>query len=151
MLFRSVSQSRYYSTVSQSRYTKYETGFDFGFTAVDSEEQIIERPAVNTKEIVEPVSEEIAILKKTIDAIYKKLDNLEEIILASSDQSFNVDTYKNLIEKEAAGKLKELEGLIMPLLVNLMKNSDKDYIKWPNRVPTIEAQIAKILAITRPS
>lgn len=131
--------------------TEYETGFDFGFTAVDSEEQIVERPVVNTKEIVEPVSEEIAILKKTIDAIYKKLDNLEEIILASSDQSFNVDTYKNLIEKEAAGKLKELEGLIMPLLVNLMKNSDKDYIKWPNRVPTIEAQIAKILAITRPS
>ena len=130
--------------------SEYENSFDFGFTAVDSEEQIVERPVVNTKEIVEPVSEEIATLKLTIDAIYKKLDNLEEVILATTNLSFNIDAYKNLVEKEAAGKLKELEGLIMPLLVNLMKNSDKDYIKWPNRLPVIESQISKILAITRP-
>jgi len=38
----------------------------------------------------------------------------------------------------------------MPLLANLLKNPDKDYIKWPNRKPIIEAQIAKILEITRP-
>jgi uncharacterized pyridoxamine 5'-phosphate oxidase family protein len=129
---------------------EYENSYDFGFTAVDSEEQIIEKPVVNTQEIVEPVSEEIAILKATLDAVYKKLDNLEEIILASSDKSFDIDTYKNLVEKEATVKLKELEGLIMPLLVNLMKNPNKDYIKWPNRVPVIESQISKILAITRP-
>jgi len=129
---------------------EYENSYDFGFTAVDSEEQIIEKPVVNTQEIVAPVSEEISTLRVTIDAVYKKLDNLEEIILASSDKSFDVDTYKSLVEKETAMKLKELEGLIMPLLVNLMKNPGKDYIKWPNRVSVIESQISKILAITRP-
>jgi hypothetical protein len=35
-------------------------------------------------------------------------------------------------------------------LLNLMKNPDQPTIKWPNRKQVIEAQIAKILAITRP-
>ena len=46
-------------------------------------------------------------------------------------------------------KLASVEKLILPLLVNLMKNSDKDYIHWPNRIPLIEKQIERILAITR--
>ena len=130
---------------------EYENSFDFGFTAVDSEESIVEKPVVNTQEIVQPVSEEIANLKITMDAIFHKLDTLEEVMLAGSGSSFDIDTYKSLIDKEAAAKLKALEGLIMPLLVNLMKNPTKDYIKWPNRVPVIETQISKILAITRPA
>ena len=130
---------------------EYENSFDFGFTAVDSEESVIEKPIVNTQEIVQPVSEEIANLKITIDAIFKKLDTLEEVILAGPGSSFDIDSYKNLVDKEAASKLKTIEGLIMPLLVNLMKNPTKDYIKWPNRVPVIESQISKILAITRPA
>lgn len=129
---------------------EYENSFDFGFTAVDSEENVIEKPVVNTQEIVQPVSDEIAALRETIDAIYAKLDNLEEVILAGSGATFDIDSYKSLVDKEAAAKLKTLEGLIMPLLVNLMKNPTKDYIKWPNRVPVIETQISKILAITRP-
>jgi hypothetical protein len=31
----------------------------------------------------------------------------------------------------------------------LMKNPEKEYIHWPNRVPLIEKQIERILAITR--
>jgi hypothetical protein len=54
-----------------------------------------------------------------------------------------------LVEKDVHEKLKKLEGLIVPLLVNLMKNPEKDTIKWPNRKPIIEAQLEKILAITR--
>lgn len=46
-------------------------------------------------------------------------------------------------------KLLQVEQLIMPLLVNLMKNPDKDYIHWPNRTPLIQSQIDKILSITR--
>lgn len=46
-------------------------------------------------------------------------------------------------------KLHEVEKLVMPLLVNLMKNPEKQYIHWPNRVPMIEKQIEKIIAITR--
>lgn len=46
-------------------------------------------------------------------------------------------------------KLKNLEGLILPLLVNLRKNPEKDFINWPNRAPAIDKQIEKILNITR--
>jgi hypothetical protein len=54
------------------------------------------------------------------------------------------------VEKDVKEKLKTLEGLILPLLINLSKNPEKDTIKWPNRKPIIDAQISKILAITRP-
>jgi len=54
-----------------------------------------------------------------------------------------------LIEKDVLVKLKAVEVLILPLLVNLMKNPEKETIKWPNRAPIIEKQIEKILAITR--
>jgi hypothetical protein len=54
-----------------------------------------------------------------------------------------------LIEKDVKAKLTSLEKLILPLLVNLMKNPEKDTIKWPGRAPIIEKQIEKILAITR--
>jgi CRISPR/Cas system-associated protein Cas10 (large subunit of type III CRISPR-Cas system) len=45
--------------------------------------------------------------------------------------------------------LKELEQLIMPLLVNLMKNPEKEYIYWPNRTSKIQEQIDKVLTLTR--
>ena len=49
-----------------------------------------------------------------------------------------------------SSKLLEVEKLIIPLLMNLLKDADtKEYIKWPNRRPVIEKQMEKILAITR--
>lgn len=47
------------------------------------------------------------------------------------------------------GKLQQVEQLIMPLLNNLMKNPEKEYIHWPNRQAIIKKQIDKILSITR--
>lgn len=52
-------------------------------------------------------------------------------------------------DTEIKQKLSSIEKLVLPLLVNLMKNPEKNYIHWPNRVPLIEKQIEKILAITR--
>ena len=52
-------------------------------------------------------------------------------------------------EEQLRAKLLEVEKLIMPLLVNLMKNPDKEYIHWPNRTPLIQKQADKILSITR--
>jgi hypothetical protein len=83
--------------------------------------------------------------------ILNKIDYLEEIIKAGAGtNNFDIDAYKSLVEKDVNDKLKKVEALIMPLLANLLKNPDKDFIKWPNRKPIIEAQISKILAITRP-
>lgn len=122
--------------------------FDFGFTAVDSEEETA-KPQVKTEDVIQPVNDELVKLKNTVNDIYNKIDSLEEFIKASLG-TFDMDSYKVLVDRESNDKLKKLEGLILPLLLNLKKNSDKDTIKWPNRAPIIDAQIAKILAITRP-
>lgn len=49
----------------------------------------------------------------------------------------------------AQNKLQQVESLILPLLKNLMKNPEKEYIHWPNRAPIIQKQIDRILALTR--
>jgi uncharacterized protein YqgV (UPF0045/DUF77 family) len=48
-------------------------------------------------------------------------------------------------------KLKELEKLTLPLLINLIKPESlaQKYIHWPNRKEIIERQIKRILQITR--
>lgn len=84
----------------------------------------------------------------------------KEYLDLSNDFGFTAATEEELTEpivtdvkaatvEELKTKLLEVERLVMPLLVNLMKNPDKEYIKWPNRKPVIEAQIQKILTITR--
>ena len=60
-----------------------------------------------------------------------------------------INELKSTSDTEVKQKLASVEKMILPLLVNLMKNPDKDYIHWPNRVPLIEKQIERILAITR--
>ena len=46
-------------------------------------------------------------------------------------------------------RLIECEKLILPLLQNLMKNEDKEYIYWPNRKAIIQQQIDRLQKITR--
>lgn len=46
-------------------------------------------------------------------------------------------------------KLLQVEALILPLLNNLLKNPEKEYIHWPNRQAVIKKQIERITAITR--
>jgi hypothetical protein len=54
------------------------------------------------------------------------------------------------IQAEHQKQLLGVEKIIMPLLVNLLKDADtKEYIKWPNRKVPIETAIEKILDITR--
>ena len=127
--------------------TEYNDLFDFGFTAVESEESIVEKPVVNTAPMVDGLSA----VEDKVSIILNKIDYLEEIIKAGvGTNNFDIDAYKLLVEKDVNDKLKKVEALIMPLFANLLKNPEKDFIKWPNRKPIIEAQIAKLLAITRP-
>ena len=50
---------------------------------------------------------------------------------------------------ECKSKLLEVEGLILPLLNNLMANPQKDYIHWANRTERLSAQIDRITRVTR--
>ena len=40
--------------------------------------------------------------------------------------------------QQASSKLAELRNAIQPLLNNLKRDADKDYLLWPDRVPKIE-------------
>ena len=46
-------------------------------------------------------------------------------------------------------KLAEVEAIIVPFLNNLMKDPEKVMIKWPNRKQVVEAQLKKVLSITK--
>lgn len=126
-----------------------DSGFDFGFTAVDDpdniEVQAPPAPTVNTEEISGPILERIGNLEASVAEALNILERLEQV----GTPNLDTDEYKALIQKDTKEKLKQIESLIMPLLVNLMKNPEKDYIHWPNRSPLIQKQIDKILAITR--
>ena len=118
---------------------------DFGFSAIDDEEVLqTSTPVVTSKEISDPIVERIRNLEINMGEVLTILERIE-----NAGTPLDTDEYKALIEKDVVAKLKAVEVLILPLLVNLMKNPEKETIKWPNRAPIIEKQIEKILAITR--
>ena len=62
-----------------------------------------------------------------------------EAVIAEKDET--VEEYKQ--------RLQQVEKIILPFLNKLFKTADQAVIKWPNRKPVIEAQIQKILNLTR--
>lgn len=112
--------------------------FDFGFTIVDSEDL--------SPQTQQPV--QAAVPEDFKDEIMAKLYDLENRIL-SSDSSGMINEHRALVEQDIATKLRDLEDLVLPLLINLKKNPEKDYIHWPNRTAIIDKQIEKIKAVTR--
>ena len=61
-----------------------------------------------------------------------------------ADELASVDT--KIVEKTttATEVIKNLDNFIRPLLENLAKDSDKEYIYWPNRVDIINKKIAEL-------
>lgn len=114
--------------------------FDFGFTMVDEDD--LEVSSVSTQ----PVQAEIP--SDQIEGIMDKLEQIEARIL-TADNSGMINEHRALVEQDVATKLRDVEDLILPLLLNLKKNPEKDIIKWPNRTVIIDKQIEKIKAITR--
>lgn len=62
-----------------------------------------------------------------------------EAVIAEKDET--VEEYKL--------RLAQVEKIIMPFLTNLYKTKDQPYIHWPNRGTILEAQMQKILTLTR--
>jgi hypothetical protein len=112
--------------------------FDFGFTIVDSEDMTPTTAAPATAAVSEDFKDEVL----------SKLYEIESRVL-SADNSGMINEHRALVEQDVATKLRDLEDLIMPLLTNLKKNPEKDYIHWPNRTAIIDKQIEKIKAVTR--
>jgi hypothetical protein len=69
---------------------------------------------------------------------------------ATDEEEYNsVIAEKDDTVQEYRERLQQVEKLIMPFLTKLLKTADQPIIKWPNRKETLEAQIQKILALTR--
>lgn len=61
-----------------------------------------------------------------------------------ADELASVDT--KIIEKttSATEVVNKMDNFIRPLLENLMKDSDKDYIYWPNRTEILQKKIQEL-------
>jgi len=115
--------------------------FDFGFTTVDEDEVQEFETAVQEK-VAKVVGQESGVLEDKIDKLLK---------LREDDSSYQVLFEKRKAELDDIYKsqMRKLEKLILPLLHNLMKNPENEYIKWPGRTAIVQKQINKIVAITR--
>jgi hypothetical protein len=60
-----------------------------------------------------------------------------------------VEERTTAMREECKTKMAEVENMILPLLTNLMKNPQKEYIHWPNRAEKLQSQIDKITSLTR--
>lgn len=86
------------------------------------------------------------VLSMEIKELANNLEGTEDNIRAIIDE---VEERKKELVVAHAEQMKEVEKLILPLLYNLLKNPEKEYIKWTNRVEMVNSQIAKITAVTR--
>jgi hypothetical protein len=150
--------------------------FDFGFTAVDEEELHISAPMqpqpVVSADAVSAITAKLADLEAKIAAIKpassvqvarveEKIDRVLNMELGELNASLQqqgeslssvlneVEDRTNAMRDECKGKMAEVEALILPLITNLMKNPQKEYIHWPNRSEKLQTQIDKITKLTR--
>jgi hypothetical protein len=153
-----------------------DTTFDFGFTAVDEEELHISAPVqpqpVVSADAVSAIAAKLADLEVKIAAIKpassaqvarveEKIDRVLNMELGELNASLQqqgeslssvlneIEDRTNAMRDECKVKMAEVEALILPLLTNLMKNPQKEYIHWPNRTEKLQAQIDKITTLTR--
>ena len=145
----------------------FDMGGDWGFTGVSSKpsDQIVADTKA-TEQVVKQTSESVgkAVSGEIISRLETKLDKIlrevstasgkiddkheVELEIAKSQMDDEYDLRKDNLGKIQDDKFKKLEKLIIPLLVKLSK-SPEAYIHWPNRAEVIEAQLKKIVAITR--
>ena len=132
---------------------------DFGFTAVDQDELVSktgETAAVNEevanqlKEVAKSSASSVS--SAQVDGLESKIDlmsrNLSSALLALDDHKENLSLMDSKQELKYQDTIIEMKKLILPLLQNLMKNDEKEYIYWPNRKPIIQQQIDRIEKIT---
>ena len=137
---------------------------DWGFTSVKekpSEEQskqtetVVKQTAEGTAKAVSSdivnkleskLDKVLSLINSTKSAVNEK--NQTELDIAKKQMDDEYDLRKDNLGKKQKEKFAQLEKLIIPLLIKLAK-SPEAYIHWPNRAQVIEAQVKKIIAITR--
>jgi hypothetical protein len=117
---------------------------DFGFSTVDEGELkvVVDENTLETEVIRESISH-------SSESLIRVEAKLDQILKLYSNGKLGLDAERTQMQTEVKAKLVQLEQMIMPLLVNLMKNPEKEYIYWPNRTEKLQDQINKVLALTR--
>ena len=128
-----------------AEYLAFRKEDDFGFSAVD-ESTLTRLTDPNTLEDTILVRETVEQSSESLHRVEEKLDAMLSLY---NQGKLGLDAERQNMTAEVKTNLKELEQLIMPLLVNLMKNPEKEYIYWPNRTSKIQEQIDKVLTLTR--
>jgi predicted lipoprotein len=128
-----------------AEYLAFRKEDDFGFSAVD-ESTLTRLTDPNTLEDTVTVKETVTQSSESLQRVEEKLDTMLSLY---NQGKLGLDAERQNMTAEVKSNLKELEQLIMPLLVNLMKNPEKEYIYWPNRTSKIQEQIDRVLALTR--
>ena len=128
-----------------AEYLAFRKEDDFGFSAVD-ESTLTRLTDPNTLEDTILVRETVEQSSESLHRVEEKLDAMLSLY---NQGKLGLDAERQNMTTEVQANLKELEQLIMPLLVNLMKNPEKEYIYRPNRTAKIQDQIDKVLALTR--
>ena len=142
----------------------FDTSGDWGFSSVASKPS--QTQSKETQEVVKQTADGVgkAVSSEIINRLESKLDKLtrlvgdtKETVVAKNETELEIakkqmddeyDLRKDNLSVEMKDKFKALEKLIIPLLIKLAK-SPEAYIHWPNRAEVIEAQLKKIVAITR--
>lgn len=115
-------------------------GFDYGFSAVDESEMLAKKQVIVTEA---PVVDMTA-LESKFDNLNDKLDRL---LIAVNSVEDNIAT--DATDQEIRDKIRQLEAIVVPLLNNLLKTADKEWIHWPNRREVCQKQLDRVLSITR--
>lgn len=123
------------------------TAMDYGFSAVD---EATFKANQETAETTIPTIDENDITRVLLNALSPLEDKLDSLLLRKQiDESDDVQVAIAQAQESLGTKLSELEKLVMPLLVNLLKTADKEYIYWPDRTAQVQSTIDKVLALTR--
>ena len=102
-----------------------------------------------------PIVEKLEFMDKDIQKILKmeQLEAVQALQKSSTDMTSiakELEERKKEIDLKYKSRMRAIEKLIIPLIENLQKDGNtKEYIRWPNRIPILEAQKDKILQVTR--
>ena len=119
---------------------------DFGFSTVSVDEYEAEQKVSVDRE-KEVVTTATASIQPELDKIESKISSLTDSMRVMQDDLLD---RKEELNDKWSGKMNEVEELILPLLKNLAKDGDKkEYIRWTGRTDILNAQIDKIIAVTR--
>ena len=121
---------------------EFDTNTDYGFTPVSTKPaEENSKPSVG-KEDLNTTNLEISKVKSDVSSIKTMMSEVMQIV--SERESVN----KEIQDADTLKRFKEIEKIMLPFLYNLSK-SNEPYIHWPNRGPSIKAQMDKLLKLTR--